>query len=179
MFMHANLKWVLGLAVPAIAALMLAASAAASPSPNISFGASNDGASAGWSQGKGSAIDLTLGSSGGSFAEITLHHVGGVVSELTAPSFSTDNYSAGSPRYFITLSDGHSLWGYPGASGLNAGDMAWAIDNGNTYLSWDQVQASAESDATVTGAFVVADADQAPGTVDAITGLSFGETHFN
>lgn len=68
-------------------------------------------------------------------------------------------------RYFITLSDGHSLWGYPGTSGLNAGDMAWAIDNGNTYLSWDQVQASAESDATVTGAFVVADADQAPGTV--------------
>lgn len=180
MFKHVNLKWALGLAVPAIAALTLVAGAAAGPSPNLSFGASNDGASAGWSQGKGSAIDLTLGSSGGSFAEITLHHVEGVVvSDLTAPSFTTDNYSAGSPRYFITLSDRHSLWGYPAASGLNGGDMAWAIDNGNTYMSWSQVQSSAEGSASVTGAFVIADADQAAGTADEITGLSFGDTSFN
>jgi hypothetical protein len=179
MFKHVNLKWALALAVPALAALTLVAAAAAAPSPNVSFGASNDGASAGWSQGKGSAIDLTLGSSGGSFAEITLHHVGGVVSELTAPSFTTDNYNAGSPRYFITLDDGHSLWGYPGASGLNGGDMAWAIDNGNTYMSWTQVQGSAESGASVTGAYVIADADQAAGTVDEIAHLSFGDTDFN
>lgn len=178
MFRHVNLRWALALAASTIAALLLVAGAAAGPSPNLSFGASNDGASAGWSQGKGSAIDLTLGSSGGSFAEITLHHVGGVVSELAAPAFSTDSYNAGSPRYFITLSDGNSLWGYPAASGLNDGDMAWAIDNGNTYMSWTDVQA-AEGDATVTGAYVIADADQAAGTVDAITGLTFGGTDFN
>jgi hypothetical protein len=176
---HLNLKWALALAVPAIAALTLAAGAVAAPSPNLSFGASSDGASAGWSQGKGSAIDLTLGSTGGSYAEVTLHHVGGVVSGLPAPSFSTSNYNAGSPRYFITLSDGHSLWGYAAASGLNGDDMAWAIDNGNTYMSWDAVQSSAEGSASVTGAFVIADADQAAGTVDEITGLTFGGTDFN
>jgi hypothetical protein len=179
MFKHGKLKWALALALPAIAVLTLAAGAVAGPSPNLSFGASRDGASAGWSQGKGSAIDLELGSTEGSFAEITLHHVGGVVSELPAPSFSTSNYNAGSPRYFITLSDGHSLWGYPAASGLNGDDMAWAIDNGNTYMSWSQVQMTSEGSATVTGAFVIADADQAPGTVDEITGLTFGGTNFN
>ena len=180
MFKHVNLKRVLALAVLAIAALVLAAGAAASPSPSLSFGASNDGASAGWSHGKGSAIDLTLGSSGGSFAEITLHHVDGAsVGTLDEPSFSTDNYSAGSPRYFITLSDGNSLWGYPAASGLNGSEMAWAINNGNTYMSWSGVQASSESDATVTGAYVIADADQAAGTVDSISGLTFNGISFN
>jgi hypothetical protein len=176
---HLSLKWVLALAVPALAALALVGAAAAGPSPNLSFGASNDGASAGWSHGKTSAIELTLGSSGGSYAEVTLHHVGGAVGDLTEPTFMTDNYTAGSPRYLITLSDGHSLWGYPGASGLNGSDMAWAVDNGNTYMSWDQVQASLEGGATVTGAYVVADADQAAGTVDTITGLSFGDISFN
>jgi len=179
MFEHVNRRWAVALTVSAVMAMLFAVGASAGPSPNLSFGASNDGASAGWSQGKGSAIDLTLGSSGGSFAEITLHHVGGVVGDLAAPSFSTDNYNAGSPRYFITLDDGHSLWGYPANSGLNGGDMAWAIDNGNTYLSWAGVQASSEAGAAVTGAYVIADADQAPGTVDEITGLTFGGTDFN
>jgi hypothetical protein len=178
MFKHLNLKGALALAVPAIAALTLVGAAAADPPPNLSFGASSDGASASWSAGKGSAIELTLGSSSGSFAEITLHHVGGLVSELTEPSFTTDNYAAGSPRYFITLSDGHSLWGYPSASGLNGDAMAWAIDNGNTYMSWTGVQ-SVEGGATVTGAYVIADADQAAGAVDEITSLSFGAIDFN
>jgi hypothetical protein len=179
MFTHVNLKWVLALAVPTVAALMLAAGASAGPTPSLSFGASNDGASAGWSHGKGSAIDLTLGSSGGSFAEITLHHVDGIaVTDLRQPTFMTSNYFSGSPRYYITLSDGNSLWGYPPDSGLNGSNFAWAIDNGNTYMSWSQVQA-AEGSATVTGADVIADADQAAGTVDEITGLTFGNTDFN
>jgi hypothetical protein len=179
MFKHANLKWAVALAVPAIAVLILAVAASASPSPNISFGSSNDGASAGWSQGKGSAIDLELGTSAVSFAEITFHHVDGVpVSDLTEPSFTTDNYAAGSPRYFITLSDGNTLWGYPPNSNLNGPDFVWAVDNGNTYESWSAVEAS-EGSATVTGAFVIADADQAAGTVDQITGLTFRDSSFN
>jgi hypothetical protein len=176
MFKHVNLKGALALAVPALAALMLAAGASAAPAPNLSFGASNDGASAGWSQGKGSAIDLTLGSSGGSFAEITLHHVDGVsVGDLTEPSFTTSNYYSGSPRYYITLDNGNTLWGYPSGGD---GSMVWAINNGNTYMSWSDAQ-GANPDATVTGAYVIADADQAPGTVDEISGLTFGDIHFN
>jgi hypothetical protein len=179
MFNHVKIKGALALALAAIAALTLAAGASATPPPKVSFASSSDGASAGWSRGHNSPIDLTLGSSPGSFAEIVFQRVEGMaVSSLSEPSFTTDNYSAGSPRYYITLSDGNSLWGYPSASGLNGSDMAWAIDNGNTYESWSDVQ-SAESDATVTGAFIIADADQAPGTTDQITNLTFGDTTFN
>lgn len=176
MFKHGKLKWALALAVPTIAALMLAVGASADPGPNLSFGSSNDGAFAGWSNGKGSAIDLTIGSSSGSFAEARLHQVHGTaVSTLSEPTFSTTNYAAGSPRFFITLSNGDTLWGYPG---VNNGDFGWAINNGNTYMSWSAVQ-TAEAGATVTDAYVIADADQAAGTTDEITGLTFGDTSYN
>jgi hypothetical protein len=180
MFKLGTRKRTLAAAVAAIAALTFAITAAASPMPSLSFGSSNDGASAGWSNGKGSAIDLTLGTSAGSYAEITLHHLPALaVGDLAAPSFMTDNYNAGSPRYYLTLSDGHTLWGYPSNAGLNGGTFAWAVDNGNTYSSWDEVQGGSEASATVTGAYVIADADQAAGTTDAITGLTFGDASFN
>ena len=179
MYKHVNLKWAMALAVPTIAALLLAVSASASPAATVSFGSSHDGASAGWTQGKGSPIDLTLGTSSGSFAEIKLNHVhGDAISDLSEPAFATNNYSAGSPRYFITLSDGNSLWGYPPQAGLNSSGFAWSINNGNTYMTWAGVQ-SAEAGATVTAAYVIADADQAAGTVDRITGLTFGDLDFN
>lgn len=179
MYKHVKLKGVVALAVVGVAALMLAAGASAGPAPTVTFGASHDGASAGWSDGKGSAIELTLGSSSGSFADLRLHQAhGAAISSLTEPSFVTSNYSAGSPRYYITLSNGDTLWGYPSQSGINPGGMAWAINNGNTYMSWPAVQA-AESGATVDEAYVIADADQASGTVDEITSLTFGGTSFN
>lgn len=179
MFTHVRLKGALALVVPAIAALLLATGAAADPAPTVTFSSSNDGAAAGWTQGKGSAIELTLGTSPGSFAVIKLHHVhGAAVSDLAEPSFTTSNYAAGSPRYFVELSDGNSLWGYPPNAGLNGGGFAWAVDNGNTYLSWSAAQA-AEAGTTVTDAFVIADADQTSGTTDEITGLTFGGIDFN
>jgi hypothetical protein len=179
MFKHGRLKWALALAVPAIAALTLVVSASATPPPKLSFDASSDGASAGWSRGNHSPIELTLGTSGATFAEITINRVEGTaLSTLSEPSFTTDNYNAGSPRYYITLSNNHSLWGYPANSGLNGSDMAWSIDNVGTYESWSAVQ-SAEGDVTVTGAFVIADGDQAAGTTDQITNLTFGSTTFN
>ena len=180
MFKHVNFKWALAAAVSTVAALMLAAAASATPPPKLSFSSSSDGASAGWSRGNKSPIQLTLGSSSGSFAEITFERVAGTtVSSLSEPSFTTDKYAAGSPRFYITLSDNHTLWGYPSNAGLNGSDMAWAIDNGNTYMSWASIQASSEGGATVTGAYVIADADQTAGTVDSITGLTFDGTTFN
>jgi hypothetical protein len=179
MFKHVKLKGALALAVPVIAALMLAVSASAGSPQSVTFGSSNDGASAGWSDGKGSPIDLTLGSGAGSFALVRLHHANGLtVRELSAPSFTTDNYGAGSPRYYIALSDGNSLWGYPPQSGLNGTDMAWAINNGNTYMSWSAVQ-TAEGSASVKDAYVIADADQSPGTMDQIDNLTFGGVTYN
>lgn len=179
MIRHISVKWALVAALTA-AVLGLAASALADPAQNLSFASSTDGASAHWSQGKGSAIDLTLGTnSPTTYAVITLHHLAPTaISGLDEPTFSTTNYSAGSPRYYITLSNGDTLWGYPPNSGLNGSDFAWAINNGNTYMSWTAVQ-TAEGSATVTGAYVIADGDQSPGTVDVITGLTFGGNTYN
>lgn len=164
----------------AAAALTLSTAAFAAPAQNLSFAASNDGASAHWSHGKGSPIDLTLGSdSATTYALIRLHHLAPTaIATLDQPGFVTNNYSAGSPRYYITLSNGDTLWGYPPNSGLNGDEFAWAIDNGNTYQSWSAVQ-SAEASATVTGAYVIADGDQSPGTIDTITGLTFGANDYN
>jgi len=180
MYKYVNLKWAIALAVPVIAALTLAMAASASQPVQLTFSASKDGASAGWSHGKGSPIDLTLGTSAGSFAEIVLHHLGGFpVNMIPEPQFTTSNYASGSPRYYITLSNGDTLWGYPPQAGVSSGStFAWAVNNGNTYESWGDVQQT-EGTETVTGAFVIADADQAAGTVDQITGLSFGGAHFN
>ena len=179
MFKHFTLKAILVLALPAVAAFTLATSASASPRTHVSFSASNDRASAGWSHGKGSPIDLTIGTSQASFAEITFHHLAATtVGSTSEPTFSTTNYNAGSPRWYLTLSDGNTLWGYPPKAGLNGSDFAWAVNNGNTYQSWSTIQAE-EGGATVTGAFVIADADQSAGTTDVITGLTFNGTSYN
>jgi hypothetical protein len=179
MFKHIKPKWALASALAAATAALTLGIASADPAPTVTFSSSNDGASAGWTQGKGSPIELTLGTSQGSFAVVRLHHVHGTaVSGLSEPSFATNDYAAGSPRYFIELSDGNSLWGYPPNSGLNGTDFAWSVNNGSTYMSWVAAQA-AEANATVTDAYVIADADQAAGTTDEITGLTFGDIDFN
>ena len=93
----------------------------------------------------------------------------------TEPTFTTDHYTAGSPRWFIQLSNGHSLWGYPPNSGLNGSDFAWAVDNGNSYTSYSDAVKAAEAGTTgttVKSVQIVADGDQ-PGVVDTITNVSY------
>ena len=179
MFGRKILKGAFALAVTGIAMPVLAGTAGASASPNLSFSSSTDGASAGWTSGRGSTIELTLGTSPGSYAIVDLHHEDGVaVANLAEPTFSTDNFNAGSPRYYITFSDRNSVWGYPPNAGLNGTDFAWEMSNSGATTTWDAVQAT-EGAATVTGAYVIADADQSALTVDHIDGLSFAGTTFN
>jgi hypothetical protein len=146
--------------------------------PYLTFEASDDGAS-GWSNGPGSPIDLTLGSDiPNTFAQITLHNFEGLaISDLTEPTFTTDKYSAGSPRFYITLQSGDSLWGYPPNSDLNGSDFAWATDNGSNYESWNAALSDVGS-TTVTGVYLIADGDQ-PDTTDSVTGLTFDGYTFN
>lgn len=180
--MYRGIAWkgAVALAALGMTAPLAAAAASASPSPNVSFSASNDGASAGWTAGKGSPIDLTLGTdSASTYAAIELHHVGGTVGQIQEPTFVTSNYNSGSPRYYITLSDGNSLWGYPPQEGENGSNFGWAVDNGYPFVTWSAIQSGPESGATVTGAWVIADGDQSPGTVDQIDNLSFNGLQFN
>jgi hypothetical protein len=110
---------------------------------------------------------------------ITLHQLTATpVNTTQEPTFTTDHYNAGSPRWYVTLSNGDTLWGYPPQAGPNGSDFNWAVNNGNTYQSWSDIQAH-EGSVTVTGAYVIADGDQMPGTTDVITGLTFNGASFN
>lgn len=173
------------LAASAAALGAASASAATSPAPVLAtLSACGTGSSAVW--GPNGAV-LTVGSGAAgtcgapanatynpAYAQEVLQVKGGIV-PTTEPKFTTNNYASGSPRIVIDLGNGHSLWGYPAASGLNGGDMAWAVDNGSTYTSYTTAYNTALAhETTVTDAFVVEDADQAYGTADTITDFTYG-----
>lgn len=118
---------------------------AATVSPSFSW--CGQGSSAVWNSSgdavltSGTAAPGSCGAPTGStydpaYAELDVDGATDAPVPATEPSFDTSTYSAGDPRFFIELSNGHSLWGYPPESGLNGTDMAWAVDNGNTYTDY-------------------------------------------
>jgi hypothetical protein len=173
------------LAASAAALGAASASAATSPAPVLAtLAACGSGSSAVWSSGNavltvGTGAAATCGAPAGStynpaYAQEVLQVKGGVV-PTAEPKFTTSNYASGSPRIVIDLGNSHSLTGYPAASGLNGSDMAWAVDNGNTYTSYATAYQNALAyETTVKDAYVVEDADQTPGTSDTITGFTYG-----
>ncbi len=157
----------------AVAVFTLGGAASADSFHSVHFSASGADASAGWVNGPGSAIKLTVGTPSdttNALAELTSGS--GKALPATGPEFSTDNYAAGSPRFYITLSNGDTLEGYPANSGLNGTDMAWAINNGSTYVPWSTIMGQ-EAGTTVKRVYVIADGDQTPGTTDTVTCLQF------
>jgi putative Ig domain-containing protein/ricin-type beta-trefoil lectin protein len=162
----------------------VASAATITPAPlQATFGTQvpGDGSAAGFNSS--GQIDLTLGSPSsatGAYATITPTS-NAVTPSTPEPTFTTDNYAAGSPRWVIKLSNGASLWGYPPNAGLNGSDFAWVANNGNTYTTWANALASAgvtaNTSVTATSIQIVADGDQAPSTVDHITNVSYnGQT---
>jgi len=175
------------LAASAAALGAASASAATTPAPVLAtLSACGSGSTAAWSGGNavltvGTGAAGTCGAPAGStynpaYAQEVLQVKGGVVPAPTeGPAFATNNYASGSPRIVIDLGNGHSLVGYPAASGLNGTDMAWAVDNGNTYTSYATAYNTALAyETTVKDAYVVEDADQTPGTSDTITSFTYG-----
>jgi hypothetical protein len=173
------------LAASAAALGAASASAATGPAPVLAtLSACGTGSSATWGP-NGAVLKVGTGAAGtcGSpanatynpaYAQEVLQVKGGVV-PTTGPTFTTNNYASGSPRIVIDLGNGHSLWGYPGASGLNGSSMAWAVDNGNTYTTYTTAYHTALAyETTVKDAYVVEDADQTPGTADTITDFTYG-----
>jgi hypothetical protein len=159
--------------VVSVAVFALGGAASADSFHSVKFSASGAGASAGWVSGAGSPIQLTVGmpsSTTNALAQLTSGS--GKALPAMEPVFNTDNYNAGSPRFYITLSNGDSLEGYPASSGLNGSDMAWAINNGSTYVPWSTITTD-EAGTTVKRASVIADGDQSSGTTDMITCLQF------
>jgi hypothetical protein len=147
--------------------------------PYLTFEATDDGASAGWSGNvPGSSIDLTVGSDApNTFAQFTLHNFEGIaIGDLPAePTFTTDTFSGGSPRYEIDLDNGDYLFGYPSNAPFG---RSWDVNCGHVgcvpmaQVPWGDVQ-TAEGTAKVTDVLVEADGGQSDGTTDVITDFNF------
>jgi hypothetical protein len=94
------------------------------------------------------------------------------------PTFTTNYYNAGSPRWVIELNNGKSLVGYPAKSGLNGTAMAWGAGNGAPYTNYQTAYTNAgASSTTVKDAFIIADGDQTEATTDTLTSITYdGQT---
>lgn len=134
----------------------------------------------------GNSPVLTVGpNSSSTYSEMKVDgpSANGATAPTDEPTFTTDHYAAGSPRWVIELGNGHSLEGYPGLnlSGQSAPDangMAWAVNNGNTYTDYATAYKAAGADqqnVVVTSAFIVADGDQAAGTSDTLTKVQYAD----
>ncbi|HWD24592.1 MAG TPA: hypothetical protein VG368_03945 [Acidimicrobiales bacterium] len=140
----------------------------------VSFSSSGTGSSAGWAKpvksGKAtSTFALTVGADPSAGAQVILNNVQAALPP--EPTFTTDNYNAGSPRWYIQLASGAYLFGYPSISGLNTppDTFAWSVNScpsvdPNTYYSYVDALAAISSQCgtgdTVSGVLVVADSDQ-------------------
>jgi hypothetical protein len=121
----------------------------------------------------------TLGSTG-TYAPMAVSLPSSSLAPATPPSFTTDNYAAGSPRWVIELANGSFIDGYPAQLGGTANDSftgnQWAVGNSGTYESYADALAGANDplgNVQVTNAFVVEDADQTAGTADTLTGVQY------
>jgi len=130
--------------------------------PYLTFEATSDGAFAGWSGTPGaSPITLIVGSDPGTYGQFTLHNFERIaIGDLPAePTFATDTFSGGAPRYEIDLDNGDYLFGYPSNAPYG---RSWDLNCGHVpctpmaQVPWGDVQ-SAESTATITDVLVEAD----------------------
>ena len=166
-----------GILVPAaLAGTAGVASAAPVHTLPATLSASGAGAHASWNGTD--SVKLTVGSpSGSTFAEVKLADPP-ALAPATAPTFTTDTYAAGSPRWVIEFSSGCDLFGYPSQFGSTTAN--WQV-NGATgcgttvgqYTTYTLAVAAAGS-THVTGAYIVADGDQTAGTTDTITAIQYG-----
>lgn len=155
------------LAGPANAASSLSVTFSSSPDASASLNAAGD-------------VLLKVGSSSSTFAEMSISNAP-TTAPPTAPTFATDNYSATSPRWIINFSGGDSLKGLPSNAGLGADN--WQVTSpasgdchvaSTAFVTYAAALASLPSGCTtVTAAGIIADGNQASGTTDTITNVSY------
>ena len=166
--------------------LLFAKTAEAATDLSVTLSSSGTGASAVWNSA-GDPV-LTVGSpSSTTYAQMQINGVP-TAAPTSAPSFTTSNYNAGSPRWEIQFANGDALWGYPAQSDLgssnwqvipaSSGACAGATEKGDvsytTALAFIQ---NAGCAGNVTAALIIATGEQVAGTSDTITNVSYnGET---
>jgi ricin-type beta-trefoil lectin protein len=165
----------IGAAGAIVAGGTIPALAATATTPlTVTLKASAPEASAFWSVGYPGGLVFALGSQSSSiYAEMDINDPPSAV-PTSEPTFTTDNYTAGSPRWVIELNNGKSLVGYPAKSGLNGTDMAWGVGNGAPYTDYQTAYTNAgASSTTVKDAFIIADGDQPASTQDTLTDITY------
>jgi hypothetical protein len=171
-----------GSALAVTGGLLAFAGTAEAATLSVTLSAAGTGSSAGFDSA-GNPI-LTVGSSNGAFAEITVNNPP-TAAPTTAPSFATNNYGGGSPRWFIKFDGGDSLFGYPAQA--NNGTAAWtaitptsgACANSNApkdagyAVALAFIAGAGTCGGNVSGAGIIADTGQSAGTSDTITNISY------
>lgn len=157
----------MALAGPASAATSLSLTLSSSPDASATLNAAGD-------------LLLKVGSSNSTFAQASIDSVP-TAAPTTAPTFATDNYSSGSPRWIISFSGGDGLIGYPSNAGL--GTSNWQVTSpatgdchvGSSFVTYTAALASIPSGCggNVTSAVIKADGGQASGTTDTITNINY------
>jgi ricin-type beta-trefoil lectin protein/putative Ig domain-containing protein len=166
--------------------LLFARTAEATTYLSVTLSSSGTGASATWDSA-GDPV-LTVGSpSSTTYAQMQINSVP-TAAPSSAPSFTTSNYNAGSPRWEIQFADGDALWGYPAQSDLgssnwqvipaSSGACAGLTEKGDaTYPNALAFIQNAGCGGNVTAALIIATGEQVAGTSDTITNVSYnGET---
>lgn len=181
-----RLTLALSITAAAVVAGLAATSAFASAYGNLSF-FTGGGGSAAWAgtPNKHSAVQLIAPSGG--YAGIQLNHVS-TAAPADAPTFTTNNYAAGSPRLVMEFAGGGNLLGYPSQFGSQ-----WEVTSCNSvapnnYTDYSSALAALQTgtqadgsscDGNVTSVFVVADdSSGATSETDTITSLVYGGTTY-
>jgi hypothetical protein len=166
--------------------LLFASAAGAATNLSVTLSASGTGASAVWNSA-GNPV-LTVGSpSSTTYAQMAINSVP-TAPPTSAPTFTTSAYSGGSPRWEIQFANGDALWGYPAQSDqgssnwqvvpASSGACAGATEKGDvSYTNALAFIQNAGCAGNVTAALIIATGEQAAGTSDTITNVSYnGET---
>lgn len=181
--MNTRLSIIAAVGAASLATALTVGSQVSASSIKVSF-ASDSTSSAGWFGPHHAGIHLTIGDGPSSsvYAAANLRDLPSTsLDGAQDPTFTTDNYNAGSPRWNIFLSSGAYLFGYPPNSGLNGGDFAWSVNacgsvSPNTYMSFAEAVSTVDAycSGSITGVQIIADGDQSAATTDTITGVQYG-----
>jgi hypothetical protein len=168
----------IGLTVAAFAVAGVGGTAALAKAPpktaikiSLSTDGTNTGSSAVWGP-KHQSVLLTVGTVSTDYALINLRYFN-PTPPATAPTFTTDNYNSGSPRWVMEFSDGTTLFGYPSQADLGSSNWENITSAGGTYVSYTTALSEVAADSSLTGVFVVEDTDQYAGTTDTITDMTY------
>ena len=147
----------------------------------VSLAADGTGSSAVWDSAGNP--ELTLGSSIGS-ADVVIESAEDSAAPADAPTFTTDNYSAGSPSWYLQFVGGDDLVGYPSQADLGTSNWtvmtspvaACTVANRPVDVTYAAavtfLQNSACGGNVVTHAEIIAEG-QSPGTSDDLSGISY------